>query len=166
MYIISLYKLQVMNFIASSYYLLQAKRQRKAQRDANSQNNLTSSNSSSADDVKMDGSQSVASIHSTAGTTADEDSKSVMRIGHRTIGDAREHEQMLIKVVQGQSVSHPSIHPLINRSIDAFKGVIYCHHIIMYHHLLQTIYHLIYHHLMHQTLYQTYYTKLHYTILQ
>jgi len=106
----SLYKLQVMNFIASSYYLLQAKRQRKAKREANSQNNLTSSNSISADDVKMDGSQSVTSLHSTAGTTADEDGKSVMRIGHRTIGDAREHEQMLIKVVQGQSVIHPSIH--------------------------------------------------------
>lgn len=105
-----LYELQVMNFIASSYYLLQAKKQRKAQREANSQNNLTSSNSSSADDVKMDGSQSVASIHSTAGTTADEDGKHVMRIGHRTIEDAKEHEQMLIKVVQGQSVIHPSIY--------------------------------------------------------
>jgi len=103
-----------MNFIASSYYLLQAKRQRKAKREANNQNNLTSSNSISADDVKMDGSQSVASLHSTAGTTADEDGKSVMRIDHRTIGDAREHEQMLIKVVQGQS----SIHPSIDQSID------------------------------------------------
>lgn len=100
---ISLYELQVMNFIASSYYLLQAKRQRKAQRETSS--------SAADDDVKMDGSQSVASIHSTAGaTTTDEDGKPGMRIGQRTTDEAKENEQMLIKVVQGQSVIYPSIY--------------------------------------------------------
>jgi len=82
--------------------MIQAKKQRKAQREANNQPSIMTSTDVNNDDDKMlgrmskEGSQSVASIPSTAGTM---DGKT---IGHLTIEEAREHEQMLIKVVQGQ----------------------------------------------------------------
>ena len=101
---------QVIRFLSHSYHMLRAKKQRRAKREATETNPGADAASSSFDDRQLvsrgsrgikEGSLSTASMPSVPVVTTT-DGKASMMMGLTTLEEALEHEQLLIKLVQGK----------------------------------------------------------------